>query len=222
MKPYEQLINENEQLKQQVSQLNEQVSHLTAKINEKEMLYRNMITTFNTKIEANRKELEAAKLKAKEANRIQQLYKNKLEDYSRLRAECDTLIRHITHQIQCFVEADNQKQEQKPMTCIPIGEEKHNQQQEQKPIPSEADRIAADQIQLASSHYTERQKNFIAYIRYLIQQYRTQGTLTGISRIAISYRISSITKEDFFKYNLHQHEPTEEEILQIYNKAKIR
>lgn len=78
--------------------------------------------------------------------------------------------------------------------------------------------VLAD-VESLSTNTKERQ--FIGYIRELIANFKDTGSLRGISTIAREYGVSSLTKEQFFKYGLDSEDDiTDEIIISVYDKAK--
>lgn len=66
-----------------------------------------------------------------------------------------------------------------------------------------------------------KERQFVSYIRELIANFKDTGSLRGISTIAREYGVSSLTKEQFFKYGLDSEEDiTDKIIISVYDKAK--
>lgn len=72
----------------------------------------------------------------------------------------------------------------------------------------------------ASSSISVRERKFVSYIRELITNFKETGSLRGIGIIAREYGVSSLTKEQFFRYGLNNDGVTDEYIIGVYDKAK--
>lgn len=72
----------------------------------------------------------------------------------------------------------------------------------------------------ASSSISVREQMFVSYIRELITNFKETGSLRGIGIIAREYGVSSLTKEQFFRYGLNNDGVTDEYIISVYEKAK--
>lgn len=65
-----------------------------------------------------------------------------------------------------------------------------------------------------------KERKFISYIRELIANFKETGSLRGIGMIAREYGVSSLTKEQFFRYGLNNEGITDDYIISVYDKAK--
>lgn len=66
-----------------------------------------------------------------------------------------------------------------------------------------------------------QERKFICYVRELIESFRKNGSLRGIAMIGRGYGVSTLTKEQFFRFGLHEDkEFTDEYLLGLYEKAK--
>lgn len=65
-----------------------------------------------------------------------------------------------------------------------------------------------------------KERKFISYIRELIANFKETGSLRGIGMIAREYGVSSLTKEQFFRYGLNNEGITDDYIIGVYDKAK--
>lgn len=73
----------------------------------------------------------------------------------------------------------------------------------------------------STTQISVKERKFISYIRELIANFKETGSLRGIGMIAREYGVSSLTKEQFFKYGLDSEDDiTDENIINIYDKAK--
>lgn len=71
------------------------------------------------------------------------------------------------------------------------------------------------------SEVSTQEKKFISYIREVIENYKKTGSLRGIATIGREYGVSSLSKEQFFRFGLHEEKDfTDEYLLSLYEKAK--
>ena len=73
---------------------------------------------------------------------------------------------------------------------------------------------------IASSSVSVKGQKFVSYVRELIANFKETGSLRGIGMIAREYGVSSLTKEQFFRYGLNNEVVTDEYIISVYEKAK--
>lgn len=71
-----------------------------------------------------------------------------------------------------------------------------------------------------SSSVSVKEQKFISYVRELIANFKETGSLRGIGMIAREYGVSSLTKEQFFRYGLNNEGVTDDYIIGVYYKAK--
>lgn len=71
-----------------------------------------------------------------------------------------------------------------------------------------------------SSFPNTQSKKFVSYVREVIANFKETGSLRGIGMIAREYGVSSLTKEQFFRYGLNNEVVTDEYIISVYEKAK--
>lgn len=71
-----------------------------------------------------------------------------------------------------------------------------------------------------SSFPNTQSKKFVSYVREIIANFKETGSLRGIGMIAREYGVSSLTKEQFFRYGLNNEVITDEYIISVYEKAK--
>lgn len=72
----------------------------------------------------------------------------------------------------------------------------------------------------STTQISVKERKFISYIRELIANFKETGSLRGIGMIAREYGVSSLTKEQFFRYGLNNEVITDEYIISVYEKAK--
>lgn len=71
--------------------------------------------------------------------------------------------------------------------------------------------------------YDKQTQNFIAYVRKIVDIFRKTGTLIGISVFAAQAGVTCISKEKFFLYGLDKEgDLTDEEIVELYEAVKKR
>lgn len=70
--------------------------------------------------------------------------------------------------------------------------------------------------------YDKQTQNFIAYVREVIDVWHTTGTLRGISLLSSRYRVTALTKELFFIYNLDKDGVDDATIAKVYEQVKKR
>ena len=71
-----------------------------------------------------------------------------------------------------------------------------------------------------SSSVSVKEQKFVSYVRELIANFKETGSLRGIGIIAREYGVSSLTKEQFFRYGLNNDSVTDKYIISVYDKAK--
>lgn len=71
-----------------------------------------------------------------------------------------------------------------------------------------------------SSSVSVKEQKFVSYVRELIANFKETGSLRGIGIIAREYGVSSLTKEQFFRYGLNNEDVTDDYIIGVYDKAK--
>ena len=70
------------------------------------------------------------------------------------------------------------------------------------------------------SSVSVKEQKFVSYVRELIANFKETGSLRGIGMIAREYGVSSLTKEQFFRYGLNNESVTDDYIIGVYDKAK--
>lgn len=71
-----------------------------------------------------------------------------------------------------------------------------------------------------SSFSNTQCKKFVSYVKEVVANFKETGSLRGISTIAREYGVSSLSKEQFFRYGLNNEVVTDEYIISVYEKAK--
>lgn len=70
--------------------------------------------------------------------------------------------------------------------------------------------------------YDKQTQNFIAYVRKIVDIFRKTGTLRGISVFAAKYGVTALTKEKFFVYKLDREDLDNASIAKVYELIKKR
>lgn len=70
--------------------------------------------------------------------------------------------------------------------------------------------------------YDNQTQNFIAYVREVIDQWRNTNSLRGISVLAAKYGVTALTKEKFFVYKLDREDLDNASIAKVYENIKKR
>lgn len=178
--------------------LKKENAELKKKLEQKEILYRNMLNRYSNM--SGRKDID---------------YKEK---YEQLKAEKSQSGERYTKVLNKLAKASGLLESVK--NVMNSVEEKINDFCDKKNVMTAetAKDVLAD-VESLSTNTKERQ--FIGYIRELIANFKDTGSLRGISTIAREYGVSSLTKEQFFKYGLDSEDDvTDEIIISVYDKAK--
>lgn len=178
--------------------LKKENAELKKKLEQKEILYRNMLNRYSNM--SGRKDID---------------YKEK---YEQLKAEKSQSGERYTKVLNELSKASSLLESVK--SVMSSAEEKINDFcGKQNVMTAETAKDVLADVESLSTNTKERQ--FIGYIRELIANFKDTGSLRGISTIAREYGVSSLTKEQFFKYGLDSEDDiTDEIIISIYDKAK--
>lgn len=178
--------------------LKKENTELKKKLEQKEILYRNMLNRYSNM--SGRKDID---------------YKEK---YEQLKAEKSQSGERYTKVLNKLAKASGLLESVK--SVMSSVEEKINDFcDKQNVMTAETAKDVLADIESLSTNTKERQ--FIGYIRELIANFKDTGSLRGISTIAREYGVSSLTKEQFFKYGLDSEDDiTDEIIISVYDKAK--
>lgn len=178
--------------------LKKENAELKKKLELKEILYRNMLNRYSNM--SGRKDIDYKEkyeqLKAEKSQSGERYTKvlNKLAKASGLLESVKSVMSSVEAKINDFCDKQN------VMTA------------------ETAKDVHADMESLSTN---TKERQFIGYIRELIANFKDTGSLRGISTIAREYGVSSLTKEQFFKYGLDSEDDiTDEIIISVYDKAK--
>lgn len=180
--------------------LKKENEELKKKLEQKDILYRNMLNRFsNMSSQTNIDYKERyEQLKAKNAESG--------ERYSRILMDL-TKANGILQSIKAVMDRANERIED----FCSDGKVKNED------IQPNFDMTASDN---STSQISIKEQKFISYVRELIANFKETGSLRGIGMIAREYGVSSLTKEQFFRYGLNNDGVTDEYIISVYEKAK--
>lgn len=179
--------------------LKKENEELKKKLEQKDILYRNMLNRFSnmsTQTNIDYKE-RYEQLKAKNAESGKR--------YSRILMDL-TKANGMLESIKAIMDSANEKIEE---FC--------SDNMVENDICSKVIESTTDN---ASSSISVREQMFVSYVRELISNFKETGSLRGIGIIAREYGVSSLTKEQFFRYGLNNDVVTDEYIISVYEKAK--
>lgn len=177
--------------------LRKENAKLEEEIKQKEILYKNMLDRFNGKKSDSENWEHKYKVLKNEYKMRGEKYTNLLNKYNKMKSVLDSVRGAICgayNKIDDFC------------TEIGIAKSASLDNSEDKPI---------DELP-----YDSQEKKFISYVRDMIASFRLTGTLTGISKIALRYGVTSLTKEKFFMFGLDKADVTDDQILEVYKKIK--
>lgn len=177
--------------------LRKENAKLEEEIKQKEILYKNMLDRFNGKKSDSENWEHKYKVLKNEYKMRGEKYTNLLNKYNKMKSVLDSVRGAICgayNKIDDFC------------TEIGIAKSASLDNSEDKPI---------DELP-----YDSQEKKFICYVKDLTASFRLTGTLTGISKIALRYGVTSLTKEKFFMFGLDKADVTDNQILEVYKKIK--
>ena len=198
LRNYDKVVAERDELKKENERLNMLVE-------QKDVLYRNMLERMEAKNKQSAIEGEYKHLKKQ--------YDNLNEEYEKLKGARYTV--EVVKQLCGSLKAYG-NQLRKAGLNIGAIEELFDSSAEE---PSDKDEPTKD-FRIV---YDKQTQNFIAYVRKIVDIFRKTGTLRGISVFAAQAGVTSISKEKFFLYGLDKEgELTDEEIVELYENVKKR
>lgn len=194
LRNYDKVVAERDELKKENERLNMLVE-------QKDVLYRNMLERMEAKNKQSAIEGEYKHLKKQ--------YDNLNQEYEKLKGA-----RYTVEVVKQLCGSLNQLR--KAGLNIGAIEELFDSSAEE---PSDKDEPTKD----CRIVYDKQTQNFIAYVRKIVDIFRKTGTLRGISVFAAQAGVTSISKEKFFLYGLDKEgELTDEEIVELYENVKKR
>lgn len=198
LRNYDKVVAERDELKKENERLNMLVE-------QKDVLYRNMLERMEAKNKQSAIEGEYKHLKKQ--------YDNLNQEYEKLKGARYTV--EVVKQLCGSLKAYG-NQLRKAGLNIGAIEELFDSSAEE---PSDKDEPTKD----SRIVYDKQTQNFIAYVRKIVDIFRKTGTLRGISVFAAQAGVTSISKEKFFLYGLDKEgELTDEEIVELYENVKKR
>lgn len=180
--------------------LKKENEELKKKLEQKDILYRNMLNRYSSMSERHDIDYKERyeQLKAKNAESG--------ERYSRILMDL-TKANGMLQSIKAVMDRANERIED---FCS-------DGKVENEDIQPNFDMTASDN---STSQISIKEQKFISYVRELIANFKETGSLRGIGMIAREYGVSSLTKEQFFRYGLNNDGVTDEYIISVYEKAK--
>lgn len=180
--------------------LKKENEELKKKLEQKDILYRNMLNRYSSMSERHDIDYKERyeQLKAKNAESG--------ERYSRILMDL-TKANGMLQSIKAIMDRANERIED---FCS-------DGKVENEDIQPNFDMTASDN---STSQISIKEQKFISYVRELIANFKETGSLRGIGMIAREYGVSSLTKEQFFRYGLNNEGVTDDYIIGVYDKAK--
>lgn len=180
--------------------LKKENEELEKKLEQKDILYRNMLNRYSSMSERHDIDYKERyeQLKAKNAESG--------ERYSRILMDL-TKANGMLQSIKAVMDRANERIED----FCSDGKVKNED------IQPNFDMTASDN---STSQISIKEQKFISYVRELIANFKETGSLRGIGMIAREYGVSSLTKEQFFRYGLNNEGITDDYIISVYDKAK--
>lgn len=198
LRNYDKVVAERDELKKENERLNMLVE-------QKDVLYRNMLERMEKKNKPSAIEGEYKHLKKQ--------YDNLNEEYEKLKGARYTV--EVVKQLCGSLKAYGNQLRKAGLNIGAIEElfDSSAEEASNKDEPTKDCRIV----------YDKQTQNFIAYVRKIVDIFRKTGTLRGISVFAAQAGVTSISKEKFFLYGLDKEgELTDEEIVELYENVKKR
>ena len=180
--------------------LKKENEELKKKLEQKDILYRNMLNRYSSMSERHDIDYKERyeQLKAKNAESG--------ERYSRILMDL-TKANGMLQSIKAVMDRANERIED---FCS-------DGKVENEDIQPNFDMTSSDN---STSQISIKEQKFISYVRELIANFKETGSLRGIGMIAREYGVSSLTKEQFFRYGLNNEGITDDYIISVYDKAK--
>lgn len=198
LRNYDKVAAERDELKKENERLNMLVE-------QKDVLYRNMLERMEKKNKPSAIEGEYKHLKKQ--------YDNLNEEYEKLKGARYTV--EVVKQLCGSLKAYGNQLRKAGLNIGAIEElfDSSAEEASNKDEPTKDCRIV----------YDKQTQNFIAYVRKIVDIFRKTGTLRGISVFAAQAGVTSISNEKFFLYGLDKEgELTDEEIVELYENVKKR
>lgn len=195
LRNYDKVVAERDELKKENERLNMLVE-------QKDVLYRNMLERMEAKNKQSAIEGEYKHLKKQ--------YDNLNQEYEKLKGARYTV--EVVKQLCGSLKAYGNQLRKAGLNIGAIEELFDSSAEEPSKVGI-----------LGKCIYDNQTQNFIAYVRKIVDIFRKTGTLRGISVFAAQAGVTSISKEKFFLYGLDKEgELTDEEIVELYENVKKR
>ena len=192
LRNYDKVVAERDELKKENERLNKLIE-------QKDVLYRNMLARMEDK---------------NKTSVIEGEYKRMKKQYDELNEKCNRLegARYSVEIIKqlCGIMRTYSKRLRKAGLSIDDVEVLFDGRTEE------------DNTLTSGIVHDKQTQNFIAYVREVIDVWRTTGTLRGISLLSSRYRVTALTKELFFVYNLDKDDVDDATIVKVYEQVKKR
>lgn len=180
--------------------LKKENEELKKKLEQKDILYRNMLNRYSSMSERHdidyKERYEQLKIEKAESGMRYSRILNDLNKANGMLESIKTIMDKANERIEDFCSVDKAENED---------------------IQPNINVTAHDN---STTQISVKERKFISYIRELIANFKETGSLRGIGMIAREYGVSSLTKEQFFRYGLNNEGITDDYIIGVYDKAK--
>ncbi len=180
--------------------LRKENEELKKKLEQKDILYRNMLNRYSSMSERHdidyKERYEQLKIEKAESGMRYSRILNDLNKANGMLESIKTIMDKANERIEDFCSVDKAENED---------------------IQPNINVTAHDN---STTQISVKERKFISYIRELIANFKETGSLRGIGMIAREYGVSSLTKEQFFRYGLNNEGITDDYIIGVYDKAK--
>lgn len=194
LRNYDKVVAERDELKKE----NERLSML---VEQKDVLYRNMLERMEKKNKPSAIESEYKHLKIQ--------YDKLNEEYEKLKGARYTV--EVVKQLCGSLKAYGNQLRKAGLNIGAIEELFDSSAEEPSKVGI-----------LGKCIYDNQTQNFIAYVREVIDQWRNTNSLRGISVLAAKYGVTALTKEKFFVYKLDKEDLDNASIAKVYELIKKR
>ena len=194
LRNYDKVVAERDELKKENERLNMLVE-------QKDVLYRNMLERMEAKNKPSAIESEYKHLKKQ--------YDNLNQEYEKLKGARYTV--EVVKQLCGSLKAYGNQLRKAGLNIGAIEELFDSSAEEPSKVGI-----------LGKCIYDNQTQNFIAYVREVIDQWRNTNSLRGISVLAAKYGVTALTKEKFFVYKLDKEDLDNASIAKVYELIKKR
>lgn len=194
LRNYDKVVAERDELKKENERLNMLVE-------QKDVLYRNMLERMEKKNKPSAIEGEYKHLKKQ--------YDNLNQEYEKLKGARYTV--EVVKQLCGSLKAYGNQLRKAGLNIGAIEELFDSSAEEPSKVGI-----------LGKCIYDNQTQNFIAYVREVIDQWRNTNSLRGISVLAAKYGVTALTKEKFFVYKLDKEDLDNASIAKVYELIKKR